>query len=646
LNAIPLGSGANGIQAAAQTYFQRSAWRLTVAQAAMIAAMIQSPSGYDPLDPTANAGDLGNSLLDRWVYVLSNMVRDGAITQATFNTLVPNPQDPNSALKNFPKVRINSPESSWPGYRGYIMQLVANELAAHYGMAKYTISELGNLGLKIRTTISEPLMNALYSAIAHEKQLMASMGVPLPSYVHIAAVLEKPGTGRIEAFYGGPGYGVKHCSIYHCDVDTILQAEPVGSSFKPYVLATAVNEGMDVQNSILNSHSPLCIPPDYTYTYQRQLSKQTTNCDQLLGYWPFNEPSENYGVNLGVPAATALSNDPAYLDLIHRTTVGAVISMAQTLGVSEYDVKGLWNLFGSNCRQRNPGCFPDAQTAALGEGSLSAVDQANTFSVLVSDGKLVTPHVIGSVYQSGVGRLFGNGIVRDQALRPAVAADTDYALRFDTSCLPEGCGTGVPNAVWDRPMIAKTGTIGALYNSSQAWFVAAIPQFSLSVGLFTDRPNGRTPQILDGLPTLGPWTGGYGGAWRRSGVISWVSSSTTSRSYSCRTRTSPGSSSGYRHCRSRRRRSASCPARAITTTSSALPRRARASARAIPTRRVRRARIHLVRRVRTRRVRRARLVRRTRPVRRAARPGRSSSNSPCGRAGLGRAVPAAQDLLG
>ena len=38
----------------------------------------------------------------------------------------------------------------------------------------------------------------------------------------------------------------------------------VGSSFKPYVLATAVQEGMDVQNSILNAIEPMCVPPDYT----------------------------------------------------------------------------------------------------------------------------------------------------------------------------------------------------------------------------------------------------------------------------------------------------------------------------------------------------------------------------------------------
>lgn len=516
LNAIPLGSGANGVQAAAETYFHRKAWQLTIAQAAMIAAMIQSPYGYDPQDPTASPSGLGNSLLDRWIYVLTNMVRDSAITQAQFNALVPDPVDTNSKanLKYFPKLRPQSLQSNWPGYRGYIMQLVANELAVNYHL-NYSTTQLGNMGLQIHTTINERLMNALYSAIMQEKMNMAALGTPMPSYVHISAVLEKPGTGRILAFYGGPGYGIKHCKRYHCNVNTILTGEPVGSSFKPYVLATAVSKGMDVRKSVLNSHSPLCIPPDWTQAFRMQLSKQISpsKCNTSAGYWVFNEGSENFGTNLNPWEATAVSNDPAFEDLIHRTGVQPVINMAQTLGVSKYSVDGLNSLFGDGCLKHNPNCHPGAVNAALGEGDLTAVDQANTFSVLVSGGRLVTPHIISSVSQNGVP--LQASLLRTRAIPSAVAADTDYGLSFDTSYMPGhiGAGTGVPNAQWNRPMIAKTGTLGSGAVASQAWFIGAIPQYSLAVGMFTDRPNSNPPEVLDVLPTIGGWQGGYGGAW-------------------------------------------------------------------------------------------------------------------------------------
>ena len=502
LNFIYLGSGAWGAEAAAQTYFGRPAWKLTVPQAAMIAAMIQAPGQYDPLHPTAVVPYLGNSLLDRWVYVLGNMQRDGVITQQQLNALAPDITNAsNDDLKYFPKVLINPPDSNWPGYRGYVMSLVENELQANYGISP---SQIGSMGLQIHTTINERLMNGLYAAVRQNKQLMASYGVPLPSYVHIGAVLEKPGTGKILAFYGGPGFGVKHCSELHCKLDTILAAEPVGSSFKPYVLATAVSQGMNVQTSILNSHSPLCIPPDWTPTDQLQLSKQTKNCNTSAGYWLFNESSEDTpGRNLGVPVATASSNDPAYEDLIHRTTVQAVINMAQALGVSSYDVAGLNALFGPH------GEYPGAVNSALGEGSLTAVDQANTFATLASGGISVTPHVIDYVVQDGV--QIPNKIARARALQPAVAADTDYALSFDTNAGMGG--TGYPNAVWDRPFIAKTGTLGTGASASMAWFIGAIPQYSLSVGMFTDRPYTKPPQILDGLASINGVTGGYGGAW-------------------------------------------------------------------------------------------------------------------------------------
>jgi len=359
--------------------------------------------------------------------------------------------------------------------------------------------------LQIHTSINESLMNGLYHAVNQEKLLMKQMngGVAPPRWLRISAVLEKPGTGQIVAFYGGPGQGVKHCQAVACQFNTVLSAQQVGSSFKPYVLATAVSQGMNAQTSILNSHSPLCIPPaDKGFTYQVQLSKQTlTNCNTPAGFYALNQPGENYRQSLAVPAATALSSNPAYEDLIHRTSVYAVIDMASRLGVSPTTVQGLSQMFGPN------GKFPGSVTAALGQGQLTPVDQANTFSTLVSGGMSAAPHLITSVYEGGTKLPVPAVLLPRQAVTPVQAADTDYALSFDTR-LPGA--TGVPNAVWNRPMMAKTGTLGTGTNSSQAWFIGAIPQYAMSVALFADQP---AHQFLDVLPTIGGWTGGYGGAW-------------------------------------------------------------------------------------------------------------------------------------
>jgi len=495
LNTIFLGpkympGGAYGVQAAAEAYFGVPASKLTLSQDAMIAALPKAPSLYDARPAT---GYWHDRLVQRWRYVIDNMARDNAITQ----------QQADAA--RFPAV-VKPRTNDLTGYDGYVMSLVYNELRAD----GYSDKTIYDGGLRVYTSISKRLMKGLYRAVRQNKALMRSQGRPMPSYVHVGAVLEQPGTGQILAFYGGPGYGVRHCRKLRCQLDTILAPEPVGSSFKPYVLATAVSQGMDVQTSVLNSHSPLCIPPDWTLALQLQQSKQTMKCNTPKGYWLFNESAENYRQNLSVSDATAFSNDPAFEDLIHRTGVQNVINMAARLGVSSYDVTGLNALFGDHCLKHHRNCHPGSVVAALGAGSLTAVDQANTFATLVSGGWSVTPHVIKYIDQ-GTGKTPAR-ITKVRALTPAEAADADYALSFDTT-LPGATGL---NATWNRPVIAKTGTLGTGANSSQAWFIGAIPQYSLSVGMFTDRPQANPPQILDGLPPVGAWPGSYGGAWPAS----------------------------------------------------------------------------------------------------------------------------------
>ena len=79
LNYIYLGDGAYGVQAAAETYFGVPISKLTLSQAAMIAAMPNQPGYFNP-DPKSGAPY--KALVARWQYVLANMVRDGVITQA------------------------------------------------------------------------------------------------------------------------------------------------------------------------------------------------------------------------------------------------------------------------------------------------------------------------------------------------------------------------------------------------------------------------------------------------------------------------------------------------------------------------------------------------------------------------------------
>ena len=91
--------------------------------------------------------------------------------------------------------------------------------------------------------------------------------------------------------YNGTGKVIskKYCYKIHCYENLALTREQVGSSFKPYVLATAVKQGMNVQTSTLNGFNPLWIPPDNT-TAQYAPSAQPANA-YALGYYPVHNDS-------------------------------------------------------------------------------------------------------------------------------------------------------------------------------------------------------------------------------------------------------------------------------------------------------------------------------------------------------------------
>jgi len=468
LNTVPFGDESYGVAAAAQTYFNEPANSLTVAQAAMLAAMVNEPSFFNPTPHTPGYGPL----VQRWHYVLTNMARDGAISQQR------------ARAQAFPKLVRGLVNNGWTGFRGYIMEAVQNELENLYGISQ---QKMDTGGLKIVTTFNESMMKSLQRSVTKNEQQMKVDGTPLPKYAHIGALLEKPGTGAILAMYGGPSFSAKHCVRLKCQYNMAMQSRnQVGSSFKPYVLATAVHEGMNVQNSVLDGVEPMCVPPD---SLALTMSSQTTSCPP--DWFPVNIAGENMGP-VTVSKAAALSSDPAFEDLIHRAGTQKTIDMAKQFGVDTV-ASGLQAKAGE-------------VGIALGTASLTVEEQATFFATLAADGMYATPHVIASLSQGNT--VIPLRIVHREVLRPDQAADVDYALSFDTTY-----GTAFPNGVLNpfRPTIGKTGTTD---QAQSAFFVGAIPQYSLAVGMFTNSQNEVVGgQTLNGLASVNGQGGGFGGNW-------------------------------------------------------------------------------------------------------------------------------------
>ncbi len=514
LNTAPFGPTTYGVGAGALQYFNinltKPGANLSVARAAMLAAMPNSPSGQSPYPSSGLAFE---NLVYRWQYVLHYMVIDGAITQAQANSLCVNCALP-QAEKVFTRAVQPVPPGStngWNGYDGYLMEMVQQELHGTYHL---TASQIDTGGYRIITTFKPSMVNALARAVNTEKRRMRAAGVPLPKYDFIGATLIDPQTGAIDAIYGGPGYGASNCNGV-CDLDMAESPHPVGSSFKPYVLATAVNEGMNVSTSVLNGYSPLWIPPQ---TEPMKLSQRNQPAN-TFGWWESNTELPGGGP-ISVPDAAAVSSDPAFGDLVHRVGVYNVINMAQAFGVGSTpltyqtpvltangtekyvnnDLVAMQDTFGPN------GSDAGAVNITYGQSPVTAVEQASMMATLADDGVFHTPHVIARLTRGST--TIPLRVTIRRVLSPAAAADEDYALSFDNQPTYPGA-TAWPNAAWNRPVIGKTGTLGIGNTVQDAWFIGAIPQYSLAVGLFT---NSSSENLNNLASTLG-MGGAFGGAW-------------------------------------------------------------------------------------------------------------------------------------
>jgi membrane peptidoglycan carboxypeptidase len=477
LNTVYFGQGAYGVGAAASVYFgltPATLHEITPAQAAMIAAMIQSPSYYTP---NPKGGAAYHALVSRWQYVLGAMVKMGTISQ----------QQANQALAKFPAV-VKPINNSWSGYNGYIMQAVLYELQNTY---HYSKQQVFNGGLRITTTFSQRLMKSLYATVRANQALMRHATPPsppggptvacgpkgcLPWYVHVGALLEDPATGAVLAMYSGKNYN-------HTAWDDALQSpNQVGSSFKPYVLATAVSQGMNVMTSKLNGYAPLWIPPD---SQPMTFASLHNNNNAASWYQVANDEVSNPNRPVSVTEATAMSLNTSYADLWHRVALNpatgahSVVNMAKSFGV-DIQRSGLWTM-------------RDEAGTALGQASLTVEEQANTIATLADNGVYHAPHMIKEIQVGG--QTIHARIPSHVVLNPEQAAEVDYAMSFDDSPMGTASGLGLTNG---QKIIAKTGTTNL---AQSAFFMGATPRYAMAVGMFVSHPGCTLPTSQQGLCT-------------------------------------------------------------------------------------------------------------------------------------------------
>jgi membrane peptidoglycan carboxypeptidase len=496
LNTIYLGEGSYGIGAAASTYFDIPVSKLstiTWSQAALLAAVIQQPSTY-PLP------QFKSNFEARWHYVLSGLVKMGDLTQAQASAM------------QFPAFGDHVPQAYGSKvWDPYVMDVVKHELMDVYG---YTQSQLFNNGYKIVTTIDPAKEAALYDAVISEENQINATSAPMQKYMHVGAVLENPQNSAIEAMYPGPGYpGYKYngtgkkitqklCNEINCEDNmAVYNREQVGSSFKPYILATAVAQGMNVQSSMLDGQDFVCIPPDSSLEPAKKDAYPDpvgypSSCQPGWYGMSNDETTENGAFN----AQDAMTNsvNTAYADLWHYVGGSNVVHTASVLGVNTKSLdQGGSGLTG----------MEHEAGVALGQASLTVGEQATMLSALDNGGTYHQIHIVQSISQGGSQYslkleqpqpIFNkNSVVNSQ-----MDSEVQYAMEkvaYSGTATNAGMSDG-------RQIISKTGTTNT---AESALFIGAIPQESLAVAMFTSEQDSKANgQTLNGLGNQGQGFGG------------------------------------------------------------------------------------------------------------------------------------------
>ena len=414
LNTIYFGNGAYGIQRAAQTYFNTSAARLTLPQAALLAGIPADPSRYDPVTNPRTARL-------RRSEVLRTMLSEHEISPRDFL------EADHAPLPRAEDVRLPGVQGPAPYFVNYVKQQL---------IEKYGTRRVFGGGLNVQTTIDLRLQKIARRAI--ETILKEPNG---PS---AALVAVRPCTGEILAMYGG--------NFRESQFNLAVQGErQAGSAFKPFVLATALREG---------------ISPATTFP-SRPVSI-------FIGdkYWIVHNYENDYIGSANLATATIVSDNSVYAQLTRLVGPANVARMARALGIT---------------RRLNP-----YFAIGLGADPVSPLEMARAFSTFANEGRRVD------------GATFGNrprGIARVRNAHGRILDDnkpiSHQILRRDengvlTSIL-EGVvdsGTGQRANLPDRAVAGKTGTTE---DYGDAWFVGYTPQ--LTTAVWVGYPNKLVPML-------------------------------------------------------------------------------------------------------------------------------------------------------
>ncbi|MGW9448493.1 transglycosylase domain-containing protein [Streptomyces sp. NPDC055632] len=427
MNTSYYGRSAYGIQAAARSYYGVDASRLTTAQGAYLAALLQAPNQYD----WTSANATGRKLVEqRWNYVLDNMVEENWLSSSE------------RAGMKFPAPQKPKPLPGMEGQTGYLVE-AANQELMRRGVSEEDIKAGG---WTFTLNIDEKKQKALVKAV--DRQLESKLdrkGNEKHAVVQAGATSVDPKTGAVVAMYGGVG------ATEHWISNATRRDYQPASTFKPIVLASAIENHSKTQDG-----RHIGLGTIYDGTSKRPVVGSDIPFD------PENEGDRDYG-SVTVQKATNSSINSVYAQMIVDVGPAEVKKTALALGMKD----------GRD--------FPEAPAISLGVMNASTLDMAGVYATLGNHGKRVTPTLVKSAAHRDR-TVRAADPIGDQVITREAA---DTATKAMTGVVRSGSGT---RAAGDYAAAGKTGTSE---NNRSAWFVGYTPELVTAVGLFGEDTKGN-----------------------------------------------------------------------------------------------------------------------------------------------------------
>lgn len=440
LNEIPYGGNIYGIQAASKTYFNKNAENLTLAEAAYLAAVPQAPTILSPY------GKNKEKLENRKNLVLSRMLELKFISEGEYN------KAKNEIVAFVPQATMGIRAPHFVFYiKDYIEQ-------------KYGQLATGG-GLKVTTTIDAELQNKAEEfvkegALKNEKDWNGK---------NAGLVAINPKTGQILTMVGSRDYFDKE--IEGNFNITTANRQP-GSSFKPFIYATAFNKGFTPDTVLFD------LPTEFQTTCDAS-GKALPGHSQKDCYMPDDYDGKFRG-QMDLRDALAQSINIPAVKLLYLSGLSDSLKTAENMGISTL---GDVNQYGL--------------TLVIGGGEVSLLDMTSAYGVFANDG-IKNPHTGILKVEDLNGKVLEEYTPNTQEVLPKNVSLTISDILSDEKARVPTFGTHSALYIPNKNVAVKTGTTN---DNKDAWIIGYTP--SLVVGVWAGN-NDNTPMKKGGAAMAGP----------------------------------------------------------------------------------------------------------------------------------------------